>query len=272
VAYPEALVERLPEEWLPYVLYYRGDLDVLTQRPSAWWARPAHRRGRGLARELGAWLAAQDHGVVSGYSRGVERLALDAARSAGGAVIWVLPLGLGQAEGILRPFADDLAGGRGLALSPYAPEVAYREELAGARRVLVVALSTALVAVEPDDNPAEWPSLPEFLQAGGRALVWPAVATWTAAGAAAVGGLSEAQAEIAGLFGEVAAGTEEIAWATSAARTAYSASPSVRGRDSAVEVLGRQRQRARVLARAWRATGKPHPERRRRWPPFGADD
>ena len=31
VAYPEALIQHLPKEWLPYFLFYRGDLSILTE-------------------------------------------------------------------------------------------------------------------------------------------------------------------------------------------------------------------------------------------------
>lgn len=251
VAYPDALAERLPEEWLPYVLYYRGTLDVLTQPAfSVVGAAQPTAEGALLARELGAWLAAEGHGVVSGYSRGVERLALEAARGVGGAVVWVLPLGLGQAEAILRPYDGELAAGRGLALSPYAPETAYRDELAAARRVLIVALSVSLAAVEPDDGPADWASLPEFLRAGGRVLVWPGNPSWTEVGAVAADGLAGMQHEIEALFGGApteadAPGVTEIGEAP-----AFSAEPiEFKDADSAVEMLGRSGTVPDVLAR-----------------------
>ncbi|MFH1084476.1 MAG: DNA-processing protein DprA [Chloroflexota bacterium] len=189
VAYPELLAERLGERDLPYFFYHAGSLAVLTQPGVALLgsAHPSDEAAR-VAGELAARLAAGEHLVVGGYDRGVDRLALDAARGAGGQAALVLPLGMGAFRPTLAHMSAELEAGRTLVLSPYPPEAPPTPRLAEARLSLVAGLCTALVLIAPEQGPEAWPWLERWRGWGGTVHLWTGVEDevsrrWSEAGA-----------------------------------------------------------------------------------------
>ncbi|MHB1295186.1 MAG: DNA-processing protein DprA [Anaerolineae bacterium] len=187
-AYPEALQEALPEERLPYLLFYRGNPAILTQPAVAvlGGAQPAP-EAADEARDLAQALVGQGYPLVGGYDRGVDRLALDAARGALGQTTLVLPLGFNRAGAILNALQDALEQGKALVLSPYMPDVAPSETLVAARQAVVVALCATTFLVSPDREPGQWPAVDQALAAGARFAVWnepaaPITQAWIAAG------------------------------------------------------------------------------------------
>lgn len=184
VAYPEGWLERILEERLPYLVFYRGDLSILAQPGVAilGGAHPSD-QARTTAEDLARWLATTEYLLVGGYNPGVERAALEAARSAGGLTALILPAGLDH-----YPELEGVAGAHALALSPYLPETPPTEALAQARWPLVTALAEALVLIAPDLAPGAWPAVDAFLAGGRPVLLWQgtdegATAAWREAGA-----------------------------------------------------------------------------------------
>jgi hypothetical protein len=257
VAYPDLLDERLPEDWLPYYLYYRGNAAILTQPGLA--VLGATRPGdpaRTIAQDLARALVADGHSLVGGYDRGVDRLALDAAWQAGGSTVLVLPLGMNPFRQALVGMQKQLDEGRALVLSPYAPDVAHSEALATARRALLVALSEALYYVEPDDEPKDWPALVELLPDRVRAAVWQsAPASWTEAGATVFADVAEALRPLRALYSgiegvsEMAAGEESLDGAALSEEDDLGEPIEFTDAHSAVEMLGRTGAVPDVLAR-----------------------
>lgn len=173
VAYPEALTERLPEERLPYCFFYRGDLTVLTQPGLAILGGQSPSPGaRRTTEELSRALAGDGHHLVGGYGRGIDRLALDTACGEKANTTLMLPLGIQRFAEQLDMLSEPLDEGRMLVLSPFAPEVPYRDALAEARLSLVAALSEATFLIAPDRGPRGWPAVAALLQTGRELLAW----------------------------------------------------------------------------------------------------
>lgn len=108
-AYPPAL-RAIPRP--PACLYLRGEPDCLAGcgssaehplRVAVVGSRAATTYGREQARRFGAGLAVGGAVVVSGGARGIDRMAMEGALSAGGAVVGVLGSGLD------RPYPPELA-------------------------------------------------------------------------------------------------------------------------------------------------------------------
>ena len=124
--YPESLAERLPERWLPYMFFYRGNLHLL-ERPAVFVSGPSHPAGMAnatiaaLARDL-ASLPVSHCGT---YAQGIERLMLDTAAAEHAATILILPVGLSHAGPILRLGEEAVERGERLELSPFTPETTY---------------------------------------------------------------------------------------------------------------------------------------------------
>lgn len=206
-AYPEALAQRLPEKSLPYYFFYRGHLALLSEPAIAVLgaAQPSE-AGRELAVNLGCQLAEQGYQLLGGYDKGVDRLALDAARAARGPVIILLPLGFDGFEVPLQALAPAVEAGNLLVLSPYPPAQSYQPVLGKARLGLITAWSEALFVIEPEVDPQDWPDLDALLASGGRVFLWengdPARRlAWLEAGALPFDTLETAQALLHEMLG-----------------------------------------------------------------------
>jgi predicted Rossmann fold nucleotide-binding protein DprA/Smf involved in DNA uptake len=169
--YPENLAERLPEQKLPYLLFYRGNLALL-DRPAVYVAGAEAPQSSAalLAHALAEVLAPLPLACVGGYTQGVDRTALSDADAAGGATMLILPVGLDNAGPILRAGQKAVERGDRLELSPYLPSVAYTPALGRARTLLTTMLSDVLVQVDPDMAAGDWPGLQDYIARGCQVL------------------------------------------------------------------------------------------------------
>jgi predicted Rossmann fold nucleotide-binding protein DprA/Smf involved in DNA uptake len=256
VAYPEALVERLPEERLPYLLFYRGNPALLTQ-PGVCilGADDPAPQARAVASRLAETLATDRHHLVGGYAQGVDRLALDVARSNMGRVTMVLPVGIRVFARVLAALEGDIQGGRLLVLSPYAPDAPLSDAAAAARLTLAAALADAVVLVAPSVTPSELLVGGEMREPGRGVWVWsghedPITAMWREAGASPFAEADEARAGVTALFG---ARPAELDKEGGSIDDLYGVEPiAFEDADDAIEVLGRSGRVPDVLARRLR--------------------
>ena len=213
-AYPDLLTERLPEERLPYYLFYSGDLDNLTQPGVAilGGAQPSP-AAQELVGAMASALADEGHLLVGGYDRGVDRQALDDGHGAGAAITLLLPAGIETMGPVLQRLAPRGRADRVLALSPFAPATPYSDALAAFRMCLVGALAEVLVLVAPDKGPDAMADLRDLFAssetpASRRALAWTgdrgeATRAWIEAGAQPFDGAEAGVAHVLARFGVV---------------------------------------------------------------------
>jgi DNA processing protein len=257
VAYPESLAQRLPEERLPYVLFYRGNPTILAESAVAvlGGATP-DAAAQDMVRALAEALVAEGYALAGGYDRGCDRLALDAARGAGGQAVLVLPLGLAQFGKALDAMQEALQSGRVLALSPYSPETTYSDALAEARLPVLLALSEAVYLVAPEHDPANTPALAEARAQGKPVFIWAGVGSacthaWIAAGAVPFVDIAQATALLVDLGDptpSASAAAEPPAGDGAAPPTSFA------GADEAIKALGSSGKVPDVLARRLRET------------------
>ena len=170
--YPEGLAERLPERWLPYLLFYMGDLRLL-DRPMLYASgsgAPTNETAD-WTRSLVPHVSSLPLCCVGVYTQGVERLVLDAMASKEGSTILMLPLGLDHAAPILKTSQPAMKRQARLVLSPYLPDTDYTQALGRASRRLATALSDVLMLIDPDESPAAWPGLSDHQRRGGQVLL-----------------------------------------------------------------------------------------------------
>ena len=260
VAYPEALVERLPEDWLPYFLLYRGDLTLLTQPGlTVMGARQPSPEAESLARAVARGLSQKDHHLVGGYDQGVDRLVLDVACGVGGKATAIVPVGLSHATGIMAADPSATRKAHALVLSPYSPDATHNTVRAEARSVLVMALSEALLLIDPDRGPDEWPSFADFLGWGGKAFIWSGsdgerLRAWMDTGAKTFADASQAQERVDDIFG-----VTPVSLDAEAGEKPESIDPqpfAFNDAESAIEMLGRSGAVPQILARRLRESGQ----------------
>ena len=277
-AYPESWVERLPEERLPYCLFYRGALELLAEPAFALLGGvQASPEALDVAGQLGRMFALEGQHLLGGYDRGIGRVSLDAALAAGGRVTLLLPSGLAQLSPIPQALDKALRNGQALLLSPYLPDVPCSEALAEARLPLICALSEGLLLIAPDRTPNEWAYGTEGLPADRRTWFWSgadALCTraWLEAGATPFRDVAEMRAQMLELLGvvpedgPVPSGKADDSEPMSIPRDQapqyerqipYSDTDelsSFTDAESAIKVLGRQGTVPEVLARRLRET------------------
>jgi DNA processing protein len=172
-AFPPLLSERLPEEQMPYVLFCSGSLTTVTQPGVAILGndQPTS-EARQVTEGLVQGLIAEDHTIVGGYDRGVDRHALENARDLGGQAAIVLPLGMDHLQPVIGRWGDARAEERAVFMSPYPSETPFDERLARAREIIMIALCEVVILVAPKDKPADTSWQSAFRKWGGQILVW----------------------------------------------------------------------------------------------------
>ncbi|MCD6302622.1 MAG: DNA-processing protein DprA [Anaerolineae bacterium] len=202
-AYPDLLAERLNPIHQPFYFWYRGNIELLTE-PGLLAIGATSPSGAGItfAQSLGKGAASLDVHIVGGYDKGIERIAQDAAISAGGTAVIVLPFGIERFAGALRNVAGPLQTGRLLVLSPYAPDAEISDVRSKARRSIAAALAGVSVILEPDTTPDDWGGS-ATLQAGHvPTYVWchgndDLIQAWTRTGAKLVDDLDNTLTQVA---------------------------------------------------------------------------
>lgn len=132
----------------PPLLFVKGNIELF-KRPSVGFcgARNATERGLSVARDVSKILSTFGICVVSGYAKGVDVTAHEAALSSGGATIVVL------AEGILssrsKEFVDLYDNGSNLLfVSEFPPMLKWISHNAMKRNVTICSLSNSMIVVE----------------------------------------------------------------------------------------------------------------------------
>lgn len=123
-------------------------------------------------RQVGALAAAAGTVVVSGGARGVDRTSMQAAATAGGAVVGVLPHGLAQAV-LQRDHRNALRAQALLLCSPSDPEARFTAGQALARNKVIYALADAALVVEAETGKGgTWSGAQEQLQQFGKVPIY----------------------------------------------------------------------------------------------------
>ncbi len=171
--YPAPLRDRLGRT-APPLLYVVGDTHLLRAAMlGIVGARDVSEPGAEAARQAAAEAVRNDHGVVSGGAKGVDRLAMVAALEAGGVAVGVL------ADSLLRATRDAdvrrlLADGRLTFCTPYNPTAGFSVANAMGRNKLIYALSRATLVVAADtEKGGTWAGAVEALRKSiAPVLVW----------------------------------------------------------------------------------------------------
>ncbi|MCF0207351.1 MAG: DNA-processing protein DprA [Bacteroidales bacterium] len=94
--------------------------------------------------------------VVSGFAKGVDRMALDAALEAGGKSIIVLPQGIATFSSGYKQYYKHLEQGRLLVLSAFYPNAPWSIGFAKSRNSYIYGLSDSIYVARSDDKGGTW--------------------------------------------------------------------------------------------------------------------
>ena len=169
--FPTRLIYTLPPQQQPLLLWAKGKTDLLAEPTITILGKPEPEPETvAFVNHLLPILVSENIGIVSGYGKGLDRLAFEAILATeNGRAVAVLPMGLSAFGQLTARLDAPAAEGRAVLLSPFAPDRAYKETLAEARNLLVDSLALALLV--PQVDPVSQPRAEAALDRGMPVLV-----------------------------------------------------------------------------------------------------
>jgi len=165
--YPETLKENLKAKYSPPLLYIKGDKHLL-QEPSV--AIVGSRDASEIALQFTDSVAkkcVEDHKVVvSGFAKGVDRMALETTLKHYGRSIIVLPQGIMTFASGLKKYHSQIDGGDILVLSTYPPKVPWNAGFAMGRNTYIYGLADEIFVAESGPKGGTWSGVMDGLRKG----------------------------------------------------------------------------------------------------------
>lgn len=150
--YPMSLKKNLKFN-APVLLYTYGNIELLNKHCTAIvGSRKASDTSLEFTTNVATKAVADNSVVVSGYAKGVDRQALEAAVSCGGSSIIVLPQGITTFGSGIRSLYKEIVAGHILIISTFKPQTGWSKGLAMARNQYIYGLADTIFAAESDSK------------------------------------------------------------------------------------------------------------------------
>lgn len=170
--FPELLKKNLRKAGCPVLLYAKGNVELLNQPSVAVvGARTAGEVSLDFTKKISAKLASGGKVIVSGFAKGVDREALDAAVAAGGSSIIVLPQGISTFSSGFKQYYRQIVEGKVLVVSVYAPKVPWSTRLAMDRNNLIYGMASEIYVAESNEGGGTWSGVVNGLRRGCKIYV-----------------------------------------------------------------------------------------------------
>lgn len=141
----------------PSIVFTKGNLTLLQEPAIAIvGSRSADPLSLQFTSEIAKKCVAEGKVVVSGFAKGVDRMALDAALEAGGKSIIVLPQGIMTFSSGFKQYFKYITQGRLLVLSAFHPNAPWSVELAMRRNPYIYGLANEIYVAQSDDKGGTW--------------------------------------------------------------------------------------------------------------------
>jgi len=151
--YPRRLAHLLPPAQQPLLLWGQGDLTLLNEPMVAVLGNESNESTATFIDELMQVLVEEEIGLVSGYSRGLDRSTFDTMLTTdGGRAIAIIPMGLSAFAQTTSKLEQAVNAGQMALVSPFAPTTSFNEKFADARNLLIDYLALTLLVLDTDDD------------------------------------------------------------------------------------------------------------------------
>lgn len=170
--FPQLLKNNLKKNGCPVLLYAKGNIGLLNQPSVAVvGARSASEISLDFTRKISSKLAKEGKVVVSGFAKGVDRVALDAAVSVEGKSVIVLPQGISTFASGFKQYYKQIVEGNVLVISTYAPKVPWSTRLAMDRNRFIYGLASEIYVAESNEGGGTWSGVMNGLKRGCKIYV-----------------------------------------------------------------------------------------------------
>jgi predicted Rossmann fold nucleotide-binding protein DprA/Smf involved in DNA uptake len=152
--FPGRLIYALPPKQQPLLLWARGSTQALLEPTVTFLGKPEPEPETiAFVNDLLPILVSENMGVVSGYGKGLDRIAFEGIlENNEGQAMAVLPMGLAAFAKLTQKLDQPVSEGRAVLLSPFPPDVPFKDNLAEARNLLVDSLALALLVPQVDTD------------------------------------------------------------------------------------------------------------------------
>ncbi|MEP7108764.1 MAG: DNA-processing protein DprA [Ferruginibacter sp.] len=170
--YSKTLKQNLKTAHSPALLYVKGNKQLLHENTIA---IVGSRAAEGISLEFTDNIAKiaskQFKVVVSGFAKGVDKQALDAALKYTGQSIIVLPQGITTFNSGFKTYYKQIVDGDVLVLSTFHPKAVWSTGLAMARNPVIYGLADEIFVAESGDKGGTWSGVIDGLRKGRRIFV-----------------------------------------------------------------------------------------------------
>lgn len=154
--YPKLLKQNLKYN-APPVIYTKGNRSLLREPSIAIvGSRNADTKSLAFTERIAKNASTENKVVVSGFAKGVDRMALDSAVEANGKSIIVLPQGIMTFASGFKQYYQHIAKGRVLVMSTFAPKAPWSVEFAMARNSIIYGMASEIYVAQSDDKGGTW--------------------------------------------------------------------------------------------------------------------
>ncbi|MBN1763230.1 MAG: DNA-protecting protein DprA [Methanomicrobia archaeon] len=155
--YPITLKNNLGTKYAPPLLYAKGNTKLFFENKAAIvGSRNVSDKGAEFTKRIARKCASEDKVVVSGYAKGVDRIALETAIENSGMGIVILPQGIMTFKSGFKKLYKYIIEGRVLVVSTYPPKAGWSVGLAMGRNVYLYGLAEEIYVAESDNKGGTW--------------------------------------------------------------------------------------------------------------------
>lgn len=163
--YPKTLKTNLKASGTPPLLYCKGSAGLLNQPSAAIvGSRAATKAGLQFTETVAGILARDRKPVVSGFAKGIDRMALDAALQSGGTSVIVLPQGITTFASGFKQIYAALMEERVCVISSFHPKAPWKVELAMARNAIIYGMANEIYVADSSEKGGTWEGVRDGLR------------------------------------------------------------------------------------------------------------
>ncbi len=170
--YSETLKQNLKLKDAPALLYVKGNVKLLNEETVAIvGSRNAAEISLEFTRNIAQKCAKNDEVVVSGFAKGVDKMALDATLEYNGHSIIVLPQGILTFGSGIKTYYKKIIAGDILILSTFHPQAPWSVGLAMNRNIYIYGLTKTIYVAEADSKGGTWSGALDGLNKGRKVFI-----------------------------------------------------------------------------------------------------
>jgi len=170
--YPITLRNNLGTKYSPPLLYAKGNTKLFFEdKVAIVGSRNVSGKGAEFTKQIARRCASENKVVISGYARGVDRIALETAIENNGMGIVILPQGIMTFKSGFKKLYKYIIGGRVLVVSTYPPKAGWSVGFAMGRNAYIYGLAEEIYVAESDNKGGTWNGAIDGLGKGRKIFV-----------------------------------------------------------------------------------------------------